>query len=76
MIKTLRDTRGTAIRAMSVFPSEALLNDARYNAGMALSDLATNSPTAEKIDKAKGAVEEWINQLGKACLSLPQSSHI
>jgi hypothetical protein len=51
---------------MSVFPSEALLNDARYNAGMALSDLATNTPTAEKIDKAKGAIEEWINQLGKA----------
>jgi hypothetical protein len=62
-IKTLRDTRGTAIRAMSVFPSEALLNDARYNAGMAVSDLATNPPTAEMINKAKVAVEEWIKCL-------------
>ena len=66
MKKIVRGTRATAIRAMSIFPSEALLNDARYNAGMALSDLATNTPTAEKIDKAKGAVEEWISQLGAA----------
>ena len=66
MTKIVRGTRATAIRAMSVFPSEALLNDARYNAGMALSDLATNTPTAEKIDKAKGAVEDWINQLRAA----------
>jgi hypothetical protein len=39
---------------------------ARYNAGMALSDLATNSPTVEMIKKATLAVEDWINQLGKA----------
>ena len=63
MTKIVRGTRATAIRAMSVFPSEALLKDARYNAGMALSDLATNSPTAEMIKKATLAVEDWINQL-------------
>jgi len=63
MTKIVRGTRATAIRAMSVFPSDALLNDARYNAGMAVSDLATNPPTPEKIEKAKVAVEEWINGL-------------
>ena len=41
-------------------------NEARANVGVALSGLVNSTPTPEKIDKAKGAVEDWINQLGKA----------
>ena len=68
--KTLRNTKDAAIRAMSVFPKEALLNDARHTVGITLYDLIQTvkdgPPTQVKIDKAKDAVEEWINQLGKA----------
>jgi hypothetical protein len=43
--------------------NEGPLNEARKNAGIALSTLIHSQPTPEKIDKARGAVEEWINQL-------------
>jgi dihydroxyacetone kinase-like predicted kinase len=39
------------------------LNEARGNVGIALSNLMHGQPTLEKIEKAKGAVEEWIKQL-------------
>jgi hypothetical protein len=39
------------------------LNQARKNAGIALSSLIHSRPTPEKIDKAKSAVAEWIKQL-------------
>jgi len=65
--KTLRNTKDAAIRAMSVFPKEALLNDARHTVGITLYDLIQTvkdgPPTQVKIDKAKDAVEDWINQL-------------
>jgi len=67
---TLRDTKDTAIRAMSVFPNEAPLNDARLTVGLAFHELIQTlkdgQPPKEKIDRAKGAVEEWINQLCQA----------
>ena len=43
--------------------NEGPLNEARKNAGIALSTLIHSQPTPEKIDKAKSAVEEWISQL-------------
>ena len=43
--------------------NEGALNEARKNAGIALSTLIHSQPTPEKIEKAKSAVEEWINQL-------------
>jgi hypothetical protein len=43
--------------------NEGPLNEARKNAGFALSTLLHSQRTPEKIDKAKGAVEEWINRL-------------
>jgi hypothetical protein len=43
--------------------NESSLNDARKNAGVALSTLIHGQPTPEKIDKAKEAVDEWISQL-------------
>jgi hypothetical protein len=36
---TLRNTKDTAIRAMSVFPDEAALNDARHTVGLAVYEL-------------------------------------
>ena len=43
--------------------TEGPLNEARREVAVALSALLHSQPTPEKIDKAKGAVEEWINQL-------------
>ena len=43
--------------------NENPLNEARRNAGIALSTLIHSQLTPEKIDKAKSAVEEWIKQL-------------
>jgi hypothetical protein len=43
--------------------NEGPLNEARKDAGIALSALVHSQPTPEKIDKAKSAVEEWIKQL-------------
>jgi len=37
--------------------------EARANVGVALSGLVNSTPTPEKIDKAKVAVDAWINQL-------------
>src|SRR5262245_45038711 len=42
---------------------EGPLDEARKDAGIALSALIHSRPTPEKIDKAKSAVEEWIKQL-------------
>jgi hypothetical protein len=42
------------------------LNEARKNVGIALSDLFHGALKQHKIEKAKGVVEVWINQLGKA----------
>ena len=43
--------------------NEGPLNEARREVAVALSALLHSQPTPEKIDKAKSAVEEWINQL-------------
>ena len=67
---TLRSTKDTAVRAMSVFPDEAALNDARHTVGLALYELILtlkdDPAPKEKIEKARGAVDEWINQLRAA----------
>jgi len=43
--------------------NEGPLNEARRKVAIALSSLIHSQPTPEKVEKAKGAVEEWINQL-------------
>jgi len=43
--------------------SEQPGNEARGNVGIALSNLMHGPPTPEKIEKAKGAVEEWLKRL-------------
>ena len=42
------------------------LNEARKDAGIALSALVHSQPTPDKIDKAKSAVAEWIKELEAA----------
>jgi hypothetical protein len=49
--------------AVLYLANEGPLNQARKNAGVALSALLHSQPTEEKIAKAKSAVEEWIKQL-------------
>jgi hypothetical protein len=60
LLPTLRNAHRIAVIHLS---SEGPLNEARGKAGIALSNLMHWPPTPEKIEKAKGAVEEWINQL-------------
>ena len=67
--EAMRLTLRNAIRAATqttFFSSEGPLMGARHEVVVALSDLIHGPPTHEKIDKAKGAVEEWISQLGAA----------
>ena len=59
-VKALRRANHAAILNLS---SGGSLNEARGKVGIALSNLLHGPGTQEKIDKAKGAVEEWINQL-------------
>jgi hypothetical protein len=63
LVATLRKANHAAALNLS---SGGALNEARANAGIALSSLLYSQPTPEKIDKAKEAVEEWINQLRAA----------
>jgi hypothetical protein len=60
ILSTLRKARGIAIENLS---SEGALNAARVEVGIALSSVLHSRPSEEKIDKAKGALEEWINRL-------------
>jgi hypothetical protein len=48
------------------FSNQGRLIDARHELVIALSDLITGPPTQDRIDKAKVAVEDWINRLGNA----------
>ena len=59
---TLRDAIRVATQT-TFFSSEGPLMGARHEVVVALSDLIHGPPTHEKIDKAKVAVDEWINQL-------------
>jgi hypothetical protein len=45
---------------------EVTLNEARANVGVALSNLIHSQPTQEKIDKAKSAIQAWIQELEAA----------
>jgi hypothetical protein len=49
--------------AVMYLSTEGPLNEARREVAVALSALVHSQPTPEKIDKAKSAVAEWINQL-------------
>jgi hypothetical protein len=65
-IGVLRQAKYVAALAMTTFPSDKPLNDARHAVVITLSDLVAleTDPAAqlEKIDKAKGAIRslEWF----------------
>jgi len=46
--------------------SGAALNEARGNVGRALSIVMHGLPTAEKINKAKSAIDAWIKELERS----------
>jgi len=46
--------------------SGGALNEARCKVGIALSILTHSPPTQEKIDKAKSAIQAWIQELEAA----------
>jgi hypothetical protein len=62
---TLRKANTAAILNFSR-QGAAALNEARKNVSTALSDLFHGPLKQGKINKAKGAVEEWISQLRSA----------
>jgi hypothetical protein len=46
--------------------SGGLLNEARGIVGIALSNVVHGLPTEEKINKAKSAIDTWINNLERS----------
>jgi hypothetical protein len=63
VLATLKD----AYRAVVLnFSGEGLLNEARGIVGIALSNVTHGVPTEEKINKAKSAIDTWINNLERS----------
>jgi hypothetical protein len=60
---TLRRANLAAIRNLG---KGGALNEARINAGLAISNLIDGSPTPERVDKAKVAIDAWIRELEAA----------
>ena len=60
MLATLRTANHIAVVNLS---SGGALNEARGKVGLALSNLMHGLPSQDKIDKAKRAIEAWINEL-------------
>ena len=62
-VATLRKAKDVAAHAISIFPGEARLNDARNQMVHALYGLIRGPITQEKIDNAKGAIGVWTLRL-------------
>jgi hypothetical protein len=65
IVATLRKANTAAILNFSG-QGAAALNEARKNVGIALSDLFHGPLKQQKIDKAKSAIENWIDRLRSA----------
>ena len=48
------------------FSGEGLLNEARSIVGIALSNIMHGVPTEDRINKAKSAIDTWINNLERS----------
>jgi Arc/MetJ family transcription regulator len=55
-VAALRSATSVATNAITTFPSEGPLNEARHTVGIALPDLIRGPLTQEKIDNAEGAI--------------------
>jgi hypothetical protein len=63
VVAVLRSATDVATNAITTFPSEGPLNEARQKVGVALSDL-TRGPLAQaKIDNAQEAIGVWMVEL-------------
>jgi hypothetical protein len=62
-VAELRKVKDVAAQAISIFPSEDSLNDARDKVMHAVYDLIRGQLTQEKIDNAKGAIGVWTLRL-------------
>ena len=62
-LATLKNAYRFAVLNLS---SEGLLNEARGIVGIALSNVMHGLPTEEKINKAKSAIDTWINNLERS----------
>jgi hypothetical protein len=49
--------------------SGGTLNEARANAGIALSSVMHSRPTQEQIDKTKAAINDWIRELAASAVA-------
>jgi hypothetical protein len=67
-ITILRNANQAAMTGVS-FSSQERLVDARHKLVIVLSDLIKGPPSQERSDRAKAAVQEWINQLGNLIAS-------
>jgi hypothetical protein len=63
IVATLRKAKDVAAHAISIFPREAPVNDARNKMVHALYGLIRGPITQEKIDDAKGAIGVWTLRL-------------
>jgi hypothetical protein len=63
VVTTLRKAKDVAAHAISIFPREALLNDARNEMVHALYGLIRGPITQQRIDDAKGAIGVWTLRL-------------
>jgi hypothetical protein len=62
-LATLKDAYRAAVLN---FSGEGLLNEARSIVGIALSNVMHGVPTEQKINKAKSAIDTWINNLERS----------
>ena len=70
-IRTSKTSISTALRRANLAAIQNLgkggaLNEARVNVGIAISNLIDGSPTLERVDKAKAAIDVWIKELEAA----------
>jgi len=63
ILAALRKVKDVAAQAISIFPSQDPLNDARDKVVHAVFDLIRPQLTQEKIDNAKGAIGVWTLRL-------------
>ena len=63
VLATVKNAYRVAVQNLS---SGGLLNEARGIVGIALSNVMHGMPTAEKINKAKSAIDTWIKTLEAA----------
>jgi len=63
IVMALRSAASVGTNAITTFPSEGPLNEARHAVGIALPDLIRGPLTQAKIDNAESAIGIWMMEL-------------